>query len=220
MAPRDDIILWLDLETSGSELETSVILEVGICITDQTPQLNELATFTTIIQHPHGSDEAATNEDVLNAFPYPMNMDKVVLDMHTKNGLLKDIEFDKVAPDIREAEKMIVRFLRDNGWSNGNHIPLAGSGVSHFDRQFIRRDWPMFNRMLSYWAYDVGSVRRSLRLAGIELPSGDQSTKSHRALDDARQHADEMRDYIALWRAQAREFRDERHAEGSLEVPR
>lgn len=218
--PRNDIILWLDLETSGSKLDESVVLEVGICVTDATPQLNELATFTTIVQHPQGDDAAASSGDILNAVPVPTDMDPVVRNMHTVNGLLKDLETDRVAPDIREAEKMIVRFLRDHGWSTGEHIPLAGSGVSHFDRPFIRRDWPMFDRMLTYWAYDVGSVRRSLRLAGIELPSGDQTTKSHRALDDARQHADEMRDYIALWRAQAREFRDERHAEGSLEVPR
>ena len=190
--PRKDIILWLDLETSGSDLADHVILEVGCAMTDSSPELNVLGTFSTIVAWPP--------EDALDALPYPLSkMDEVVIQMHTNNGLLSDLMDDFVAPDINEAGKMLVRWLRDNDWSNGEHIPLAGSGVSHFDRNFIRRDWPRFDRMLSYWAYDVGVIRRSLRLAGIELPEGDQSTKTHRALDDALQHAEEMRQYLRLF---------------------
>lgn len=200
--PRNDIILWLDLETNGASDE-AVILEVGCVLTDSTPQLNVLTEFSTVVAWPFRED------DVFDLLPYPEMESPKVLAMHTKNNLLLELRHDTVAPDIKEAEKMLIRWLRDTGYSNGEHIPLAGSGVGHFDRKFIHRDWPRFDSMLSYWVYDVGVIRRSLRLAGIELPQGDQSNKTHRALDDARQHAEEMRVYLKFFKDFARENNNE-----------
>jgi oligoribonuclease (3'-5' exoribonuclease) len=179
---RSDVMLWLDLETTGNSPDADII-EVGVVLTDQTPELHEL--------------EGGVRSLLVEPTEYwrLFALDEVVARMHSGSGLTRELHTAVGVLALAEVETALLGLLQPYGTE---HIPLAGSGVSHFDRQYIRRDFPRFDKRLTYWAYDVGVVRRTLRLAGIELPSGDQTTKTHRALDDARQHAQEMRDYLAL----------------------
>jgi oligoribonuclease (3'-5' exoribonuclease) len=80
-------------------------------------------------------------------------------------------------------------------FSKKSHIKLAGSGVPHFDRKFIKRDLPFFDSTLTHYALDIGSTRRQLELAGITI-STNFGFKSHRAVEDAAMHAQEMRDFL------------------------
>ena len=83
-------------------------------------------------------------------------------------------------------------------------LPLAGSGVSHFDRRFIRRYWPSLDRKLAYAMFDVGVVRRFLREWGLGLLPPEYAetrapTIGHRALSDAEDHRQEaikLRDWL------------------------
>lgn len=178
MPPRDDIILWLDLETTGSR-DDARIIEVGCVLTDATPQLSEISTFETIIG------------------PYIKQteiVDNVVFNMHNKSGLI-DALLDPLLPDVHEAEKMLLRWLREHAGTSDNHIPFAGSGVGHFDKKYIQRDWPTLTKKLTYWPYDVGVLRRFLRLAGWDLPAK-EGDKPHRALADTLLHVEEARLYL------------------------
>lgn len=117
-------------------------------------------------------------------------MDPFVVDMHTKNGLLADCA--KSAVHAQDADAQLVAWIKK--YTSGDHIPLAGSGVSHFDRKYIQKDLPRFDKYLSYWAYDVGVLRRSLKLFGVDISSMDTTDdKSHRALQDIRAHIEEFR---------------------------
>lgn len=173
MPPRDDIILWLDLETTGSS-DSALVLEVGMALTGPGPKFETLDTFMAIINP--GQLEAP--------------MDEVVYQMHTKNGLLADLH---VRGETWEAATQRMAAWIDSAFGRSpQHVVLAGSGVGHFDRKFIRRDWPWLDKRLAYYCYDVGVLRRFCRMVGIDAGI-DQTLTPHRALDDVFQHIREAR---------------------------
>ena len=178
--PRNDVILWIDLETTGSSNDAKII-EFGGVITDSSPELKELSTFTTLVD------------------PWPVDTyeAEVVTQMHYKSGLNEALKAVPL-PQIGEAEKSILKWINDTIGFSTDHIPWGGSGVGHFDSKYIRRDWPYLSKRITYWVYDVGVMRRMLRLVGIEIPSEFTEVKTHRALDDALLHASEARQYLKL----------------------
>lgn len=172
---RDDIILWLDLETTGTEPDAT-ILEVGIVATGPGPKYETLDTFAAVIQP--GEDD--TGFATMNSF---------VTEMHTNSGLLADIPIlGRSAPEV--GDRMIQWLARVLGISQ-TPVTLAGSGI-HFDRHYIRRDWPWLDERLTYWHLDVGVLRRFLRTVGLSA-NIDQSLTPHRAISDVFQHIREAR---------------------------
>lgn len=194
--PEDsDYIAWFDLETTGNREDDSII-EVGFVLTDR--DLNEVTAIQRVIK-PHDWNYLRSR------------MGSVVAEMHEKNGLLADIDLGRwltVSPEAVDAELSAIL----KGYGKGNHIPLAGSGVAHFDRKYIRRELPKTDALLSYWAYDIGSVRRFLKLWGVETPGSElRQSKTHRALDDIREHIAEtkvIRDTLQRNAEQAWMYRD------------
>lgn len=184
--PRTDIILWIDLETTGSSNEARIV-EFGAVLTDSSKDLNILGEFTATL-----NENAVSASSIAATWEAP-----IVAEMHAKSGLDKDLE----NPDYTEVSKLeqaILRWINDTVGFSTDHIPWGGSGVGHFDSKYIRRDMPYLSKRITYWVYDVGVLRRTLRLAGIENPSDNTEVKTHRALDDAKLHASEMRDYLKL----------------------
>ena len=186
MPPREDLILFLDLETTGVDEEKDDIIEVGLSLVDATKDdYPEIDAYSCVI---NPSDSA-----------FVRMMDKrVVREMHEANGLMDTIlnfrETRMGAFDTpMRADADIMKWLDAHRKGDDTHIPLGGSGVLHFDRRFIKQYLPWFDRSLTHWAYDVGVLRRSFQKAGAPFASMD--AKTHRALDDARVHADEWRYY-------------------------
>lgn len=173
-------ICWIDLETTGSS-DDALIIEIGAVMSDR--DLNELSSKQIVL---HIGKE------------WTDQLDPFVLNMHTKNGLLEECYKSDVY--LSDADTEMTKWIR--GYTSGDHIPLGGSGVSHFDRKFIRRDLRKFDKFLTYWAYDVGSLRRQLRLFGFEVPDRKAvaESRSHRALDDIRDHVAETRQYRDMLR--------------------
>lgn len=180
MAPRSDLILFCDLETTGTDRELDDIVEVGIAVFNW-PEFRELAALDIVIQ-PRPTAFAR------------MDGSHVVREMHKANGLYDELVAGEGAPDYATADAEIDEFLSRFGTRGSGHIPLAGSGVLHFDRPFIKLHLPLFDARLTHWAYDVGVMRRMFLLAGAR--HSDDSGKTHRALDDARVHAEEFRFYM------------------------
>jgi oligoribonuclease (3'-5' exoribonuclease) len=185
--PRNDLILFCDLETTGTDRDLDSIIEVGISVVTW-PAFNEVFARSYLVLPTDEAWERAQAKDV-------------VRDMHKANGLTEDIEkLRSLAPEYREAftpenvDGQIDTDLSMFGSRGSSHIPLAGSGISHFDRPFIKRYLPLFDARCSHWHYDVGVLRRMFLLAGARY--ADDSGKTHRALDDARVHAEEFRFYM------------------------
>lgn len=188
------MVLFLDLETTGTDVPLDSIIEVGLSLISTDPDTNypEIGDFSSIVIPGDSS--------------FIRMMDKkVVREMHQANGLLDEIiearEYHALADSsyaserhtVKRVESQILVWLESIVGGDTTHIPLGGSGVTHFDRRFIKYFMPRFDARLTHWAYDMGVFRRMFLKAGV--PPYSQEGKTHRALDDARVHADEFRYY-------------------------
>jgi oligoribonuclease len=172
---RPTWLVWLDLETTGSDENVDRILEIGFVVTDEA--LNVKSEHEYAVQRPDAKSwRLASNE--------------VVREMHDKNGLWEAVA-DPDAPRLPYVELDAINELKALG---GKHdFVLAGSGVSHFDRRFLAAQMPDFTKWFRYYSIDVGVLRRSLELIGRLDALLPKQEKAHRALEDARYHLEEMR---------------------------
>jgi oligoribonuclease (3'-5' exoribonuclease) len=181
--PRNDIILFCDLETTGVDRDLDDIIEVGISVVTW-PAFEEVFAKSYLVTPTRAAFERMQRKDE-------------VREMHRQNGLALEVEYilDSGA-DYSPAtvDAAIDADLSQFGSRGSAHIPVGGSGFSHFDRPFIRKSLPLFDSRISYWCYDVGVLRRMFILAGAV--HADDSGKTHRALDDARVHAQEFKFYM------------------------
>jgi oligoribonuclease len=180
-----DILLWLDLETTGTDEAKDSIIEIAVIPT--TPDLDQVGEWT------------ATDEGLGRLLRTP-----VVRAMHEANGLLAELleEGDR-HHTIGAVDHQLDTWLVDQGDYLGvNSWILAGSGVGHFDRRFIKAQMPKLDRRLRHWCIDVGVVRRaySMWTDTAEVHPGHVPGKTHRALDDVRFHLEEARMWRRMWR--------------------
>lgn len=177
-----NFIFWVDLECTGSG-DDEDILEIGTVITDK--ELNELDARQIVLP---------LDQEKFD------NMSDVVVKMHTDNGLLADSMQRGFYPssmhkdlELAQIDEELARWVRS--FAGGDHMPIGGSGVAHYDRKFIKRDLPLLDKRITHYHLDVGSVRRIVDLADLGWPQYHLS-KSHRALDDIRQHIEETRAFL------------------------
>jgi oligoribonuclease len=176
-----DHVLWLDLETTGIDEFNDLILEVGAVLMPRDCSV-ELFHFVNVVDP--------------NAPDWKSKLATEVREMHERNGLIEAID-SGVGEPLRDVEERLLDNLRAKTQST-NHVILAGSGVSHFDRRFIRQQMPRLDRALTYWSWDVGIVRRFFVEA---VPDGGFLTTSprpHRALLDTRLNIREWQRFVAL----------------------
>jgi oligoribonuclease len=179
---QSDVLLFIDLETTGSNVEHDNIIEIGAILT--TTNLDLIDDFTTVVDP---SDEALGR----------MMRNDIVREMHTVNGLL-DVVLKGVGTKPHQAAADMLNFLRRNDAPEGRTV-LAGSGVGHFDRRFIDAYMPPVAHYLRYWCIDVGVIRRAHEMWTGSTLTSVNDTKTHRALDDARLHLEEARAFRDLW---------------------
>lgn len=171
------MIAFIDLETTGLDEHTDKIIEFG-CV-----MVNE-QDFETV----------GELNVVINPVVTPESIHPRVLDMHMRNGLWQELAGGL---PIDQAEAQIVAFLDKFPAKNNRHI-LAGSGVSHFDYRFLKVQMPQVTNRLTFWTYDVGVLRRAFEAGGRTDLVGKAPKSNHRALEDARSHAESWRKFMAL----------------------
>lgn len=183
---EDRRLLWLDLETTGSDEDRDEIIEVGCLMTDS--QLNIIDEF------PEYSRTVTPSKDAL----LRLLETKVVRDMHTANGLLTEVLDQKsIDHSPRSVEQDLMSRLAAIQ-PKFRQVMIAGSGVGHFDRRFINKYWPDIDRYLHYAPFDIGNIRRAFKAWDIPIPTSAEG-KNHRALDDAKLHLEEARAYKAMF---------------------
>lgn len=166
-------------------------LELGMIVCRDTPDLEEVGVASVLIRPPG----TLQDHDLLFASLLP-----VVRDMHTRSGLWQQATTDSEAWRVDEADASLAQWLDSLGVPLGK-VPLLGSGVSHFDSRWIAAHLPRLASRVTYWTVDAGVIRRALELArrdDLVDKVGDVDAKNHRALDDARLHAAELRRYLRL----------------------
>jgi oligoribonuclease len=168
-------LVWIDLEMTGLEVDTDVILEIACVITDG--ELNVVAAGPNfVIQQP---------KEKLDA------MGKWCQDHHGKSGLTDAVL--KSITTLEEAEKETLAFIKNHCMPN-NGI-LAGNSIWQ-DRTFMQRYMPSIPAYLHYRMLDVTTVKELIirwypQDKNIEFKKSD----GHRALSDVYESIAELEHY-------------------------
>ena len=119
-------------------------------------------------------------------------MEPVVVDMHTRSGLLDAIRGSTTTLD--EAGAATLDFIRQHA-PEPRTVPLCGNSIGT-DRRFLAAYLPAIEDHLHYRSIDVSSVKELVRRwyprIGQARP---QKIGQHRALDDIRDSIAELRYY-------------------------
>lgn len=178
--PKNDRLVWIDLEMTGLELDRHVIVEVAALIADA--DLNIIGEGVDLVVH-------ATPEQLAE-------MDDFVTTMHTSSGLLEEIKASTVS--LREAEDAVLALIAQH--CDPEHpAPLAGNSIAT-DRSFIRAQMPRLDKALHYRMVDVSSLKElSRRWAPRVYFNQPDKGMAHRALADIVESIRELDYYRRAW---------------------
>ena len=186
MDKREDLLIWVDLETTGLDLDNNMhgvhnhkILEVGVMITDYDYNIVDEG-FEIIIHHPLESLNSVMNDYVKN--------------MHNSSGLT-----DKVVNSpfsLEMAEKMVIDYIDSHNVKHGKS-PICGNNVS-FDKNFIDAQMPNLGKVFHYRKIDVSSIKEIAIRKYPEVANLIIKKNTHRALDDIKESITELRTYEDL----------------------
>ena len=167
MSTLDHPLVWLDLETTGTDIDTCSVLEVAAIITEPRAPFRRISdgVFTALV--------APADGDV--AVPYD------VVAMHAANGLWLDLA-QTAGGTPAGVDNALNAWIGRN--VQGSRVTMAGDGVSTFDLQIVRRVFPKTAKRFTYYTLDTSVVRRWMIAAGV--PEVHRSTSAHRAEGDVR----------------------------------
>ena len=170
------MLVWMDLEMTGLDPNVDVIVEIASLVTDD--QLNVVAEGPDLVIH--------QPDDVL------AHMEPIVVEMHTKSGLLDLIRSSTLS--AAEAEERTLAFIRKHV-PEARTIPLCGNSIGT-DRRFLARYMPSIENHLHYRCVDVSTIKELAKRwypnLTLERPG---KNGTHRAMDDVRASVDELRFY-------------------------
>jgi len=138
-------ILWLDIETTGLDPNTDVILEVAAQYYVDGRLIGEV-----------NSPVKGRNWIGIHRL-----MNDYVRDMHLKTGLLYRIERNegKTLPDIEDDLLQLI----------GDDKPRLGGCSVHTDRAYLITDMPALHKALSHQHVDSSGIHRFLTNAGVHV---------------------------------------------------
>lgn len=181
-------LLWVDLETTGLDLDRDRLLEVAAVGTDA--DLNVLCRLDTLVRPEPGT------LDMIRANP-------VVAQMHGASGLLTDLQTDGPdAPTLRQVEDALVGMVATHACLPAHPVHIAGGGVAAFDQPYLQRHMPALHGMLHYRPVDVSGMSTAYTMAtGGRGLFGPKDRKAHRAMADILQDLALARLWWAVFRA-------------------
>lgn len=166
----------MDLEMTGLDPAKHVIVEIATLLTDD--ELNIVATGPELV--------LSTTDEELAA------MDPVVVEMHTKSGLLEQIKASTVT--LADATAQTLDFLKEH-IPEASTVPLCGNSIG-MDRRFLAVYMPDVENYLHYRSIDVTTIKELARRWNPKiLDSAPRKEVGHRALDDITESLEELRFY-------------------------
>tara|TARA_B110000014_G_C19733369_1_gene382836 strand:- start:42 stop:566 length:525 start_codon:yes stop_codon:yes gene_type:complete len=168
----------MDLEMTGLDPDTDVVVEIATLITDDDLAIVAEGPDLVVHQPPEVLDR----------------MGDFVRAMHTKSGLLEAIETSTTT--LAEASEATMTFLREH-IDEARTVPLCGNSIGT-DRRFLLRWLPEIEEFLHYRSIDVSTIKELARRWHPEvLKSAPDKAGGHRAMDDIRESVAELRHYRA-----------------------
>lgn len=172
------VLAWIDLEMTGLDPSRHAIVEIATLVTDDD---------LTIVEEGPDLVVHATAEQLAE-------MDDVVLAMHTRSGLLADVEASSLT--LADAGAQTLAFLQKH-IAEPRTVPLAGNSIGT-DRRFLAAQLPEVEDYLHYRSVDVSTLKELCRrwlpavMRGAPVKKG-----GHRALQDIRESVAELAYYRA-----------------------
>ncbi len=173
IAPRADMLVWIDLEMTGLDPAADHILEAAMIITDTTLEVQDAGI--SLVIHVDGYDYRS--------------MDPWCIDHHTRSGLYGESQRSHIS--LQQAQELLVQYMLR--WALPKTSPLCGNSV-HQDKAFLRRLMPEFHALLHYRIIDVSSIKELVRRWYPQYTPFVKD-ETHRALQDIRASIDELRYY-------------------------
>jgi oligoribonuclease len=119
-------------------------------------------------------------------------MDDVVVEMHTKSGLLDAIRSSTMS--LADAGAQTLEFIKQHV-TEARRVPLCGNSIG-MDRRFLAAYLPEIEEYLHYRSVDVSTVKELVKRWYPALNSGrPRKAGSHRAMDDVIESVAEMKFY-------------------------
>ena len=172
----EDVLVWIDLEMTGLDVEQNDIVEIACMVTDA--DLTALDDGIGLVVH---ADDAAL-----------ARMDDYVRKMHSKSGLLPIIETSDIS--VADAETRVLAYVKEHVPAPGV-APLCGNSIG-VDRRFLDRYMHELDTYLHYRSIDVSSLKELCRRWYPQLyRKRPNKSEQHRALDDIRESIEELRYY-------------------------
>ncbi len=167
-------LVWMDLEMTGLNPDTDLIIEMATIITDSNLEVLAEGPVFAI----------ATPEENLAA------MDEWNQTHHSASGLLDRVRKSSVS--MLEAEAQTLAFLEK--WVEKDTAPLCGNSIWQ-DRRFLSRHMPALESYLHYRIIDVSSLKELARRWRPDLLNTLNKENAHTALADIRESIDELKLY-------------------------
>jgi oligoribonuclease len=170
------VLAWIDLEMTGLDPDRHTIVEIASLVTDD--ELLLIEEGPDLVVH-------ATAEQLAE-------MDDVVRAMHTRSGLLEEIEASTTT--VEDAAAQTLEFLKKHIGEPGT-VPLAGNSIGT-DRRFLARQMPEIEDFLHYRSVDVSTIKELCRRWRPKVHKAAPVKKGgHRALQDIRESVTELAYY-------------------------
>ncbi len=175
MPANTDLLVWIDCEMTGLDLEVDELVEVAVVITD----------YNLVAVHPGFSVVIKPDETALE------NMNDFVTEMHRSSGLLEEIPQGVSLADAEFAvNEYILKYV-----PTPKSAPLAGNTIGT-DRAFLAKYMPRVDAHLHYRSIDVSSIKELSRhwfpRVYFNAPTKDGG---HRALADILESIRELEYY-------------------------
>ena len=187
-APRDDLLVWIDLEMTGLDPERERIIEVATLITDN--ELNPVAEGPVIAIHQPDS--------LLDA------MDEWCTRTHGESGLTERVQQSRT--ETAEAERQTLDFLRQHVAPGTS--PMCGNSV-HQDRRFLEREMPELLAFFHYRNLDVSTLKELAKRWNPGAMAGFNKQNVHLAMEDIKESIAELAHYRNTFLRLAGTERDE-----------
>lgn len=171
-------LIWLDLEMTGLDYKTDVIIEIATVVTDA--QLNVLAEGPVIaIETPKSKLDA---------------MDEWCTTHHGHSGLTQRVL--ESGTSMAEAEQQTLDFLRQ--WVPKGKSPLCGNSICQ-DRRFLIEQMPELEAYVHYRNLDVSTLKELARRWAPQVYQSYQKKNVHLALADIYESIGELQHYRQTW---------------------
>lgn len=171
-------LIWIDLEMTGLNTETDLIIEIATIMTDS--DLNILAIGPVIAIHQSDAQMSA--------------MDDWCTKQHGKSGLTKRVQESKV--NETTAETQTIEFLQQ--WVEKGVSPMCGNSICQ-DRRFLARHMPELEAYFHYRHIDVSTLKALAQRWNPQLASNFKKQNTHLALDDIKESIAELDHYRKNW---------------------